>query len=154
MVLIFGICGIFNQAYSEPFPRGCEARGFEYQDDYLMLNNTGKQAFYMIQNRNSQVIEMQRVEMRGMFISPPLTAKIDALGWSAFASNTPNFYFQCFIINEDTSLPIPCLDVLEVCEYPRVRFSLSNQGNYWVSINKSQQQIIQDAVDKGIYLKW
>ncbi|HAT8961810.1 TPA: enhanced entry protein EnhB, partial [Legionella pneumophila subsp. pneumophila] len=29
-----------------------------------------------------------------------------------------------------------------------------NMGNYWISTNKSQNEVIQESVAKGIYLKW
>ncbi|ASQ45981.1 hypothetical protein clem_07130 [Legionella clemsonensis] len=137
-----------------PFPHGCEVRGFGFSDHHLILNETGEQSFYLIQNRSSKPIELQRIETREVFMSPSLTAKLDPLNWAAFASDVENLHFQCFVKEEETIKTLDCRDVLEVCQYPRVKFALSNMGNYWVSTNKSQNEVITDATKKGIYLRW
>ena len=144
----------FNPSYAEPFPRGCEITGFSFDNGTLLINDTGRQSFYLIRNHGTTPIQLQRIETRDVFMSPPLIAKIDATNTAAFASDVANFHFQCLTTNTEAVTPIDCRDVLEVCEYPRVKFALSNMGNYWVSINKTQQEIINDAVSKGIYLKW
>lgn len=136
------------------FPRGCEVTGFGYSQNYLIVNETGEQTFYLIQNRSPAPIELQRYETREVFMSPPLTAKIDVSNWAAFASDVEGLHFQCFIRENDNPVKIDCRDALEVCQYPRAKFALSNMGNYWVSTNKTQQQVIKEAVAKGIYLRW
>lgn len=136
------------------FPRGCEVTGFGYNGTNLVVNETGNQAYYLIQNRSPKTIEMQRVESRDAFMSPSLTAKLDPDNWAAMASDISNLHFQCYVISGENSEKVDCRDVLDVCQYPRARFALSNMGNYWVSINKEQRQIINDSVAKGIYLKW
>lgn len=137
------------------FPHGCEVTGFGFSQNHLIVNETGNQTFYLIQNRGNQPIELQRYETRDVFMSPPLTAKIDSSNWAAFASDVESLNFQCFNIqDEENPVKIDCRDVLEVCQYPRVKFALSNMGNYWVSANKAQNQIINEAASKGIYLRW
>jgi hypothetical protein len=148
------LCYAMHTTAATAFPRGCEIKNFGYNANYLILNETAKQSFYLIHNRSNQLITMQRMETRGVFMSPPLTAKINPLNWAAFASDVGNFHFRCFATNDEYNFPVDCNNVLEICEYPRVRFARSNKGNYWVSINKVQQQVINDAVAKGIYLKW
>lgn len=136
------------------FPHGCELSGFGFSENHLILNDNGAQTFYLIQNRGTQTIELQRHETREVFMSPPLSAKIDASNWSAFASDVENLNFQCFITTDDIAKKVSCRDVLEVCQYPRVKFALSNMGNYWVSVNKTQTEVINEAVNKGILLRW
>lgn len=136
------------------FPRGCEVTGFGYQQNHLILNETGEQAFYLIQNRSDTKIEMERQGHSDEFMSPPLQASIDPTNWAAFASDVKNLNFKCYKQQDENTAAIDCRDVLEVCQYPRVRFALSNMGNYWISTNKAQNAVIQDAVAKGIYLKW
>lgn len=136
------------------FPRGCEVSGFGYNSNFLILNETGEQSYYLIQNRSEAKIELERHETDDVFMSPPLQATIEPMNWAAFASDVKNLNFKCYKhVDEDTSV-VDCRDVLEVCQYPRVRFALSNMGNYWISSNKSQSDVIQDSVAKGIYLKW
>lgn len=140
--------------HAEPFPRGCEVKGFAFSNGHLIINDSGKQSFYIIRNRSTVPIQMQRVETHNMFMSPPLTAKFNALASSAFASDIMNFHFECLTTDQENIQLLNCADVLDICEYPRVRFALSNMGNYWVSVNKTQQEVVNDAVAKGIYLKW
>ncbi len=136
------------------FPRGCEVSGFGYERDHLILNDSGQQSYYLVQNRTGNKIELERHDTSDAFMSPPLQASLDPMNWAAFASDVQHVNFKCYQhTNEVTSL-VNCQDVLEICQYPRVRFALSNMGNYWISINKSQQDVIQESVAKGIYLKW
>ena len=136
------------------FPRGCEISGFGYQDPYLLLNDSGDQTFYLIQNRSNTPIELEHIETENIFMSPKLQTKLGELQWAAFASDMSNMHFQCTVRTEGVSTPLNCRDVLDICQYPRVKFALSNMGSYWVSTNKPQAQVIQDATNKGIYLKW
>ncbi|MCC5792524.1 MAG: enhanced entry protein EnhB [Legionellaceae bacterium] len=136
------------------YPQGCEVSGFSYQNPFLILNDTGKQTFYLIQNKSKTTIELQRHETREVFMSPLLSAKINASNWSAFASDVPSFHFACFIHEKKEVIPVACSEVLDICQYPRVKFALSNMGNYWVAVNQGQKQIIKAAIAKGILLKW
>jgi hypothetical protein len=137
-----------------PFPHGCEVSGFGFSNNQLLVNDNGQQAFYLIQNRSSQPVELQRLENQDEFMAPSLTAKLNPMNWGAFASDVQNLRFQCFIRENDAVKTVDCSEVLDVCKYPRVKFALSNMGNYWVSTNKSQGEIITDATKKGIYLRW
>lgn len=146
---------LVNTAYSATtFPRGCEVSGFGYDNNFLILNEQGNQSYYLIQNRSESKIEMQRHETGDSFMSPPLQATLEPMNWGAFASDVRNVNFKCYKHVEDNTALVDCKEVLEVCRYPRVRFALSNMGNYWISSNKAQNAVIQDSVDKGIYLKW
>ena len=137
------------------FPRGCEVSGFGFQDPHVLLNDTGNQTLYFIQNRSNIPIELEHVEVQDVFMSPKLQAKLGPLQWAAFASDRSNTHFKCFTrTEEDVITPLNCGEVLDICQYPRVKFALSNMGSYWVSTNKPQAQVIKDATTKGIYLKW
>lgn len=141
--------------FASNFPRGCEASGFGYNNNYLILNPDGQQTFYLLQNRSNTTIQLQHHETRDVFMSPKLESNLASTYWAAFASDEKNTYFQCSINHQDgTQTMVNCNDVLDVCRYPRARFALSNMGNYWVSTNKPQNMVIKEAVAKGIYLKW
>ena len=141
-------------SFSSTFPHGCEVTGFGYQDNYLILNERGEQSFYLIQNRSDKSIELEHFETKDSFMSPKLHSKLDPTHWSAFASDIENQHFKCFTQEGETINLLNCSDVLDVCRYPRVKFALSNMGNYWVSTNKNLGQVIKDAVAKGILLRW
>ncbi len=141
-------------AVSGPLPRGCEVTGFGYSENYLVLNEHGAQALYLLQNRSNKHIELELHQTSEVFMSPKLRSKLEPLNWSAFASDVENQYFKCLTQDGDNTTILNCRDVLEICQYPRVKFALSNMGNYWVSTNKEQGQVIKDAVAKGIWLRW
>ncbi|KTD63935.1 hypothetical protein [Legionella spiritensis] len=144
----------YTTVHADPYPHGCEVTGFGYSENFLILNDNGNQTFYLVQNRSKHTIELQRVETRDVFMSPTLTARLNPENWAGFASDVENLHFQCFSIEKNNTAKVDCRDVLDVCQYPRVKFALSNMGNYWVSINKSQRQVIHEAASKGIYLRW
>lgn len=154
MITVFYISNTIAAPTSNTFPRGCEVTGFGFSGEHLVVNDSGEQTFYLIQNRSAKQIELQRIETREVFMSPSLTAKLDPANWAAFASDVDNLHFQCFSKENDNITKIDCRDVLEVCQYPRVKFALSNMGNYWVSMNKTQNEVINEAIRKGIYLRW
>ena len=145
---------IINPVCATTFPRGCEVSGFGYAQNFLILNENGDQAFYLIQNRTDAKIELERHETGDAFMSPPLQVALDPGNWGAFASDIKNLNFKCYKHVAENTSPVDCGEVLDVCQYPRVRFALSNMGNYWISSNKTQSAVIQEAITKGIYLKW
>ena len=137
------------------FPKGCEIRGFGFSENFLVINDTGDQTYYLIQNHSNNLIELEHYETNpDVFMSPKLESKIAPSRWAAFASDISNTYFQCFKTDENQKVPVRCGDVLDVCKYPRVKFAVSNMGNYWVSTNKTQSQVVQDSINKGIFLRW
>ncbi len=151
-ILLITFC---NTTTANTFPRGCEVSGFGFSENYLIINENGMQSFYLIQNHSAFPIELQRYETRqDVFMSPPLTAKIDPVKWAAFASDIENQHFQCFTKKNEDTVKIDCRDVLDVCQYPRVKFALSNMGNYWVTVNKAQAEVINETASKGILLRW
>jgi hypothetical protein len=140
---------------SSNFPRGCEASGFVFYKNFLVLNEHGNQTFYLIQNHSDQTVEFEHFETKtDAFMSPKLQAKVAPSHWSAFASDVAQLYFRCYLSQDEKRVPVNCANFLNVCQYPRVRFALSNQGSYWVSTDKEQAQVIKDASAKGIYLHW
>lgn len=136
------------------FPPGCKVTGFSYESDALALNENGEQTFYLIQNRSSRIIKLQREGNKNAFMSPPLLAVIKPSKWAAFACDVANLRFKCYKQEAGNTDQINCMDVLEVCQYPNVQFATSNKGNYWVSINKTRKNVIEEATGKGIFLHW
>jgi hypothetical protein len=136
------------------YPRGCEVTGFGYNENYLILNDKGEQTFYLIQNLTKQKIELERHETRDVFMSPTLQTKLNPGKWAAFAADIEDLHFKCFTVDDEQTNLVNCNEVLDICQYPRVKFALSNMGNYWVSTNKPQSRVIKDAIAKGILLRW
>lgn len=147
-------CILYSTTYAQIFPKGCEVTGFGYENGHLILNETGDQTLYLIKNHSKNKIMLEHYETKEIFLSPKLRNKISQAAWSAFASDIANQHFKCFNIESAEEFEIDCSDVLEICQYPRVKFALSNMGTYWVSVNKPQPQVLKDAIAKGILLHW
>ena len=143
-----------NIASSSTFPRGCEVSGYGYQQNFLTLNEKGNPSLFLIENHSKDAIELELFETNDELMSPKLHSKLDQGRWAAFASDVKSQHFKCFTQQGDTTNIINCSEVLDVCQYPRVKFALSNMGSYWVSTNKEQGQVIHDAAAKGIFLHW
>ncbi|OGV28928.1 MAG: enhanced entry protein EnhB [Legionellales bacterium RIFCSPHIGHO2_12_FULL_35_11] len=142
-------------ANASVFPKGCEVTGFGFSNDFLVLNETGNQSYFLIQNRSNKKIEFEHYDTTpDVFMSPKLESKLLPGNWSAFASDIDNTYFNCFTYENNERVTINCSEILDVCQYPRVKFALSNMGTYWVSTNKPQSQVIRDSIKKGIFLHW
>lgn len=154
LIISFILMTLTTTAISATFPRGCEVSGFGFRDNYLIINDRGGQSFFLIQNRSDKPVDIERHETKEVFMSPKLHSKLDPSNWSAFASDEENLYFTCATQVDNSTVLQNCSDILEVCQYPRVKFALSNMGNYWVSTNKEQGQVIKDAAAKGILLRW
>lgn len=146
------ISTLSSQAAS--FPRGCESQNFKFESSDLIMNETGEQRLFLLFNHTNQPVELQRHETSDTFMSPSLSVKLAPGSWAAFASDIPYLVFECHVTQNDNAKKAICADALDVCEYPRAKFALSNMGNYWLSANKSQHEIVQDAAAKGIYLHW
>lgn len=144
----------FKCIYVNAFPSGCEVTGFAFFNNYLMLNDSPKQSFYLLQNFSDTQIELKRFAPKKIFMMPSLLIQLEPQKWAALAVDLQNLYFQCFIKKNDKTEAIGCQDVLDVCKYPRAKFALSNMGSYWVSANKEQTEVIKEAAHKGIYLHW
>ena len=88
---------LINAAHaSSVFPRGCEVSGFGYNQSTLILNESGEQSYYLIQNRSDSTIELERYNTTEEFMSPPLQATIEPTNWAAFASDVKNVNFKCY----------------------------------------------------------
>lgn len=153
-LLAMSLC--FTPAIAETtFPRGCEVTGYGFIENDLVLNEKGNQAFYLMQNHSNKKIELEHYETRAdAFMSPKLETKFDTQSWAAFASDIQNMHFRCYTKENNDRMLVSCRDAIDICQYPRVKFALSNMGNYWISTNKPRDQVIKDAVAKGILLRW
>lgn len=139
----------------QAFPRGCESSGYAFQNQFLILNDNGAQTLFLIQNAGNTHVSLEHVETRtDVFMSPKLESKLNMNQWSAFSSDISNFYFKCIQGEGENAQQVNCGSVLNVCQYPRAQFPLSNKGNYWISTNKELAQVIKESASKGIYLKW
>jgi len=144
----------FGTAAATSFPKGCEASGFQYDGLELVLNEEGKQTLYFIKNNDRQGITLKYREDKAVFMSAGWQTDVSPRRWAAFAADEKNMHFQCIARGRHQQEQVDCKQVLELCQYPRVKFAGSNMGNYWVSENKSLRQTMRAAIKKGILLRW
>jgi hypothetical protein len=154
LLLLTGLVMVTAQTWADGFPKGCEPRDYQFSNNNLVLNESGVQRLFVIYNQSTLSVEMQRRQTNDTFMSPSLSVSLAAGSWSAFASDLQNLEFECHVTKDENTQKVNCAQHLSVCEYPRAKFALSNMGNYWVSANKGQRDVINDAAAKGIYLHW
>lgn len=135
---------------SNSFPHGCESVGFHFSDKEIILNEDGEQTIYFIENNSSKPLEVKYDEKKNVFMSVGWHTNLSAKRWAVFASDQKAQHFRCFEKGEQVS----CGQSLRVCQYPRVKFAVSNQGSYWVAQNMSLNQAKRKAIKTGILLRW
>lgn len=77
IIFSFLVLTVYNVAFSTSLPKGCEHKGYEFNDPFLILNQTGEQTFYLIENISDNKIELQKHETDDVFMSPPLIAILE-----------------------------------------------------------------------------
>lgn len=133
-----------------PFPKGCEQVGYHFDGDELILNEDNEQTLYFIENNSNYRLQLKYDEKRNVFMSVGWQTVLNKKKWAAFASDTKAQHFQCSIKDKK----VRCHTHLRVCQYPRVKFAMSNMGSYWVATNVSLWQAKRTAIKKGILLRW
>ena len=136
------------------FPRGCEAMGFEYDNESVVFNHHGAQTLYFIQNISNSIIEIKHKSKSPVVVDLGWQATLAQKRWAGFAINEANMLFNCQSLDKGKVHPVTCHEVIRICQYPRVKFTLSNQGNYWIDRNKSLRKVMSKAINRGILLSW
>jgi len=145
---------------SNDFPRGCEPKGFEFIGENVKLHHTAQedapqQTLYLLHNTSSKRLKIQNKVDKQAIVAPVWNVELNRYRWAAFATNKKEVIFRCKNLyrraNESST---SCQEVIEICQYPRAKFSISNYGTYWVTSNKSLNQTIRKAIKKGILLRW
>jgi hypothetical protein len=157
-VVVLGVFAL-GISFAYAYPKGCVPVDYTYSVDDVVLNESGVQRVYFFNNHGHQPVELVRHEDSDAEMNPSLNAKLDPGGWSAFASNIAYLYFSCYVPKsaEDGNISrfkVRCQDVIDICAYPRAKFAVSNEGNYWITSNKPQMDILKEVAAKGIYLHW
>lgn len=136
------------------FPKGCEAIGFLYDNQNVVFNQQGDQTIYFIQNVSNSIIELKNANGKNNVVDMGWRTTLAKRRWASFAMNDKDMLFSCQAIDKGKVNPVSCMEVIRICQYPRVQFSHSNQGTYWISRNKSLDQAVRKAINKGILLRW
>lgn len=149
-------------AYAKPikFPRGCEATGFSFNTEQLVLNaskdpSIPHQTLFLIRNKTKARLHLKYEEQQDVLISPDWETELNRNRWAAFATDKNGLHFSCTTISRKHGNTLAnCAEKVDVCQYPRAKFALSNKGDYWVATNKSLHRVVRAAINKGILLRW
>ena len=140
------------QAAESQFPLGCKISGFGFKDGKLVLKQETAQAtqtVYFIHNMAEHAVHLHYIKDPHAFMSPSWSTDISGDNWSAFAPDKDGVTFRC----KSNDSKIDCQEKLEVCQFAKAKFALSNKGDYWVASNKTQDAVVHAAVQKGILLR-
>lgn len=152
------ICCFFSlNTYAKnlaPFPKGCEVMGFQWDSPRLRLNQLGEQTIYFIQNISNKLITINHKSSQPFFMDMGLHAALKKNKWLSLAVNEQEMKLSCSSVSANSEKVIPCEENIRICQYPRVKFALSNQGTYLIAKNASLRQAMRKAINKGILLKW
>lgn len=156
MVIILPIA----YAKAVTFPRGCEATGYEFNAQQLVLNaskdpSLPQQTLFLIRNKTTSRLHLKYEEQQDVIISPDWETELNRNHWAAFATDKNGLHFNCTLLDRKTGrTPVDCATQVDVCQYPRAKFALSNRGDYWVATNESLHRVVRAAINKGILLRW
>ena len=81
-------------------------------------------------------------------------ARLNKNMWATIAISEENMNFNCNHISKGQIKLINCANAIRICQYPRVKFTLSNLGTYWIAKNKTLRNSMSKAIKKGILLSW
>lgn len=141
------------------FLHGCEEIGHEFQRGKLAFipvqESEEDQTLYFIHNVSYDRIKIESQKTYTTSLYPIWETTINSDNWAAFAVDRDNITFKCY---EDDygefTREVNCRDVVEVCQFPRAKFAEHNQGNYWISTNRSKYGTRNEVIRKGVLLKW
>lgn len=150
-LLLLSLDAAASDNMTHSLPRGCESTGYVFNNNLLVLNQAGKQRLFLIQNSGDRTITIKHKTLKPVFMGVGYNSSINIKKWSALATDEKDMHFIC--IDKVSNHNIPCETILSVCQYPHVKFALSNRGIYWVSKNKTLYQSKRLARTKGIYLR-
>lgn len=155
-IVIISLLAVINCQAGSKFPRGCQPVGHEFKDGNLVLDqDESKQTLYFIHNNSNRKLHLQNMKDPGAFMTPNWETHVNHNRWVAFATDHKRIIFRCKTLSSRLGDEYTdCENILQVCQYPKAKFALSNLGNYWVSTNKSLNSTVRASIRKGILLRW
>jgi len=139
------------------FPRGCESVGYEYLGDHVKLqpvqqDESSLQTLFLFRNNSRQTINIQNKVDKEMVVAPVWNVRLNPNNWAAFATSKSFITFNCQKLRrKGQKTPLKCQDVLEICQYPRAKFSISTYGTYWITSNKTLHQTVRKTIKKRYF---
>ena len=131
------------------FPLGCSNVGFYFKTPNVLLKpilTEQQQTIYFIHNISPHRIHFESIKPPEDLYALTYQTDIDPQRWAAFAFDFPQILFTCSTIQrQGQTTPADCSTLLDICEYPCVKFPDHGAGNYWASENSSMVETIYNA---------
>ena len=151
----------YQVAYAKDrkFLPGCEEAGYNFENGKLAFIPVQKteenQTVFFIHNVSSSTLKIKFHKTFRTQLFPVWETTVDADNWAAFATDRDDISFTCLSDDYgDFSDEVNCSNVLEICQYENAVFAPHNQGNYWISTNRSKYGTRNEVIKKGVLLKW
>lgn len=141
------------------FPNGCRSVGYSFKHYTLILKPNLKghsQSLYFIHNKTSQPLTFYQMRTGNEAYIMHLNNKIQPWQWGVFATDEKQVRFICATpsTTSDYGQIVNCENVVELCEYPNVKFSINNHGNYWAVPSDEKIKARNNVIKQGVLLKW
>ena len=140
------------------FPHGCRDVGYEFKNQLLVLKPQSEehpQTIYLIHNLSHGHLLLQLEKLPQHTFSPHYKNVVRPNQWGAFATDQSIMQFKCSkATRRSAGEQIDCGHVLELCQYTRAKFADNNMGNYWAVVSKTRRGAMNEAIAKGILLRW
>jgi len=136
------------------FPHGCRELGFEFQSPLLLIKSNPKgqqQTLFLIHNITPTDIRLK--DETAPRFSPNYEKIIPANSWAAFAFDSDLVQFNCSAAVNDEN-KFNCQHAVELCQYNNAKFPDQNFGTYWLEETGSRDETMEEAIQKGILLRW
>lgn len=136
------------------FPHGCRQLGYDFQDPLLIIKSNAQsqnQTLFLVHNTAEHDIRLK--DDNAPRFAPNYEKVIPANQWAAFSFDTDLVQFSCDRPNE-TDSKLNCQSVIELCQYNNAKFPEQNFGTYWLEKTGSRDATMEDAIQKGILLRW
>lgn len=167
------------QAKDSSLPTGCKRIGYLFSHKIVVLypkKFNKKQGLYFFYNKtSSEIVNLYQMRTGNEPFTMYLNNVINVNEWGGFSSNESKVKFICTIKKEDKSKSketkfstnnllttnnsqygriVNCYDVLDVCQFPNVKYANNNEGSYWAVTSNSLENAIQEIIEQGILLRW
>lgn len=144
----------FAKDVKPQFFLGCHPVGHVFTEKGVVINplvvEDQHQTLYLFHNRATSEIKVKADQHVDPNFVPALTINLSGDNWATFVTRKTDLGFECY---NNRGEQISCKDVLEICQYPRAKFSGGNNGTYWLAVNQTKFAARDEAVHKGILLR-
>lgn len=164
--LLFCILGLLGLSFANTafakvriFPHGCRSVGYSFQNYLLVLkpkSSGGSQSIYFIHNKSQHAVKFHHMKTGEEAYVMHLNNQVAADQWGVIAVDAKRVKLICSKPSEQSKHGriVDCRQVIQLCEYNNVKFSVINQGSYWAIKSNVRKAAIRGIVKQGILLRW